>query len=58
MLRQFQVIFIVTLKRLLTQPVLTIATMVGLITAVSLVTSIPLYADAVYYRVLEEELSI
>jgi putative ABC transport system permease protein len=34
-----------------------LATALGLVTAVALTMSIPLYADAVYYRVLREELS-
>ena len=33
------------------------ATSLGLVTAVALTMSVPLYADAVYYRVLREELS-
>ena len=49
-------IVIVAAKRLLAQRWLTLALMLGLITAIALVMSIPLYADAVYYRILQEEL--
>ena len=50
-------IFRVAAKRLLAQPGLTLAAAVGLITSVGLTLSIPLYADAVYYRILRQELS-
>ncbi|MGB0384604.1 MAG: ABC transporter permease [Ardenticatenaceae bacterium] len=50
-------IFILTFKRLWSQRGLTVATAVGLITAVALIMTVPLYADAVYYRVLQSELS-
>lgn len=44
-------------RRLLSQWTLTLATLVGLVVAVALAVSIPLYADAVYFRVFETELS-
>ena len=50
-------IFVVTVKRICSQPWLALAAVLGLIVAVALTLSIPLYADAVYYRVLLEELS-
>lgn len=50
-------IVVVAAKRLLAQRWLALALMLGLITAIALVMSIPLYADAVYYRILQEELS-
>ena len=50
-------IVVVAVKRLLSQPWLSLATMVGLIVSVALTVSVPLYADAVYYRVLQEELT-
>lgn len=50
-------IFVVAVKRLLSQRGLALATSLGLVTAVALTMSVPLYADAVYYRVLREELS-
>jgi putative ABC transport system permease protein len=45
-------IFVVALKRLLSQPGLALATAAGLIAAIALTMSVPLYADAVYYRML------
>ena len=50
-------IFVVAAKRLFAQRWLALATALGLVTSVALIMSIPLYADAVYYRVLREELS-
>lgn len=50
-------IFVVAVKRLFSQRWLALATGLGLVTAVALTMSVPLYADAVYYRVLREELS-
>jgi len=50
-------IFIVATKRLLSQRWLALGTALGLVTSVALAVSIPLYADAVYYRLLREELS-
>ena len=49
-------IVVVAAKRLLAQRWLALALVIGLITAIALVMSIPLYADAVYYRILQEEL--
>lgn len=45
--------FVIAIRRLLSQPGLTLAALFGLIMAVTLVISIPLYADAVYYRIFE-----
>ncbi len=50
-------IFVVAAKRLLSQRWLALATALGLVTSVALTMGTPLYADAVYYRVLREELS-
>jgi putative ABC transport system permease protein len=49
-------IFVIATKRLLSQRWLALATVVGLIASVALTMSVPLYADAVYYRVLQEQL--
>ena len=49
-------VFVVAAKRLLSQRWLALATALGLITTVALTMGTPLYADAVYYRVLREEL--
>ena len=50
-------IFVVATKRLFSQRWLALATTLGLVAAVALTMSVPLYADAVYYRVLREELA-
>ena len=50
-------IFTVATRRLLSQRGLALATALGLITSVALVMSVPLYTDAVYYRILKQELS-
>lgn len=47
----------ITLKRLSAQPGLTLATLLGLVTAVALITTVPLYADAVSFRILQERLA-
>ena len=49
-------IFVIAARRLIAQRGLAIATAVGLIVSVSLVMSIPLYTDAVYYQILQDEL--
>lgn len=46
-----------TFRRLWAQRGLTAATLVGLTVAVTLVMTVPLYADAVNFRILQEELS-
>jgi putative ABC transport system permease protein len=50
-------IFTLTFKRLWAQRGLTAATLTGLVVAVALITTVPLYADAVSYRILTERLS-
>lgn len=47
----------IALRRLLAQRWLALATAAGLVASVALIMSIPLYSDAVYYRILQEELS-
>jgi len=49
--------FIIAAKRLFSQRWLALATAMGLVASVALTMSVPLYADAVYYRVLREELA-
>ena len=49
-------ILVVAAKRLLAQRGLALATLLGLVAAVALTTSIPLYTEAVYYRILSEGL--
>jgi putative ABC transport system permease protein len=46
----------VAIKRMLAQPGLMVATLVGLVMVAALVMSIPIYAEGVYYRVLSEGL--
>lgn len=50
-------IFAVATRRLLSQRGLALATAVGLVASIALVMSVPLYTDAVYYSLLQEELS-
>lgn len=50
--------FAITFKRLWSQRALTLATLLGLTTAVALIMTVPLYADAVYFRILQEKLSL
>lgn len=50
-------IFAVATRRLLAQRGLALATALGLVASVAIVMSIPLYTDAVYYRILQDELS-
>ena len=57
-LYRLRAVFTITFKRLWAQRGLTLLTLIGLVTAVALVMTIPLYADAVYFRILQEELSV
>ncbi len=50
-------IFAVATRRLFSQRGLALATALGLIASVAIVMSIPLYTDAVYYRILQKELT-
>ncbi len=50
-------IFAVATRRLLAQRGLALATALGLVASVAIVMSIPLYTDAVYYRILQDELT-
>ncbi len=58
-MRQIQyalAVFLVSARRLLHQRGLALSMLVGLVTAVALTVSIPLYADAVSYRILNDRL--
>lgn len=46
----------IAFKRLLTQPFLSLASIAGLMIASGFILSVPLYADATYFRSLREEL--
>ena len=50
-------IFAVATRRLIAQQGLAIATALGLVASTAIVMSIPLYSDAVYYQVLQRELT-
>ncbi len=56
LLRRYTAIIVVALKRLLAQSGLAAAIVLGLVVSISLIMSIPLYADAVYYQLLQDEL--
>jgi len=53
----FLSVFLVAAKRLWNNKGLTLCSIIGLITAVALISSIPLYTDAANFKVLKEELS-
>ncbi|MFP3896703.1 MAG: ABC transporter permease [Anaerolineales bacterium] len=53
----FLSVILIAAKRLWNNKGLTICSIVGLITAVALISSIPLYTDAANYKVLREELA-
>jgi putative ABC transport system permease protein len=50
-------VFVVAVKRLFSQRWLALATALGLVITVALTTSVPLYADAIHYRVMHENLT-
>ena len=50
-------IFLVAARRLFSQTGLNLATLLGLVVAIALSLSIPLYADAIYYRIFRQTLS-
>ena len=50
-------ILVVAVKRLLAQPLLSLATLVGLTVAVALVLTIPIYSESVAFRILTERLT-
>ncbi len=56
LINRYTAIVTVALKRLFAQRGLALAIMIGLVVSISLIMSIPLYADAVYYRILQDEL--
>ena len=50
-LQRLRAIFVIVAKRITSQPGLILATILGLVIAIALMISIPLYADAVYHRI-------
>jgi putative ABC transport system permease protein len=58
LIRTFFAVFIVAAKRLWSTRWLTLAGGLGFVAAIALAFSVPLYADAVYHRILSRELGI
>jgi len=56
-LLRFRAVFILAVRRLLAQPLLSVATIVGLTVAVALMLTIPVYAESVAFRILTERLT-
>ena len=56
-LSRMKAIFAVAIKRSLAQPLLSLATIVGLTVAIALVLTIPMYSESVAFRILSERLS-
>ena len=54
LISHIRAVIVVATKHLLSQVGLTLATVLGLISAVALIMSIPLYTDGVYYRLLNQ----
>ena len=48
--------FTIAIRRLIAQRGLALATMLGLIASIAMIMSVPIYSDAVYYRILQEKL--
>ncbi len=46
----------IAVRRIFAQRWLALATALGLVASIALIMSIPLYSDAVYYRILQENL--
>ena len=53
LLLRFIAIANLSLRRLVSQRGMAVATLAGIITSIALVMSIPMYADAAYQRILE-----
>ena len=56
-LQRLQATITVVIKRIISQPWLVLATILGLVIAIALMMSIPLYADAVYHRIFLEAIA-
>ncbi len=56
-LRRLWATIIILIKRLSSQPGLTLAAILGLVIAIALAMSIPIYADSVYYRTFIDSVS-
>ena len=53
----FWAILVIAVKRIISQKGLALASLVGLVVSIALTTSIPVYADAVYFRLFNENVS-
>ena len=49
-------IFVIAVKRIISQKGLALASLIGLVFSIALTTSIPVYTDAVYFRLFNESL--
>jgi putative ABC transport system permease protein len=56
-LLRFWAIFVVTIKRIFAQRGLALATSLGIVAAVALTMSVPIYSDAVYQDILQQQIS-
>ncbi len=56
-LQRLRAISVVVAKRIIAQPGIVVATTLGLVIAIALMMSIPLYADAVYHRIFLENIA-
>ncbi|HOU13816.1 MAG TPA: FtsX-like permease family protein [Anaerolineae bacterium] len=56
-LQRLRAISVVVAKRIIAQPGIVVATTLGLVIAIALMMSIPLYADAVYHRIFLENVA-
>lgn len=58
LVNRFWAIFVIATKRILSQPWMALATVMGMIFAISLSMSVPLYASSVYNRVFLQEVGV
>lgn len=49
--------FAIAIRRIIAQRGLALATMLGLVASIAMIMSVPIYSDAVYYRILQEKLA-
>lgn len=57
-LNRLRAVIVVVAKRVTAQPWLIVATMLGLVVAIGLMMSIPIYADAVYHRIFLKNIAV
>ena len=56
-INRLRAIVVVVAKRIVSQPWLILATILGLVISIALMMSIPLYADAVYHRIFLQNIA-